>query len=372
MTGMIIILLATCFLAYSNGANDNFKGVATLFGSQTISYKKALWWATITTFAGSVTSVFFAATLAKRFSGKGLVPDMIAASPDFLLAVIIGAGLTVIIATLTGFPISTTHSLTGALVGAGIMAVGREVNFNLLGSAFVLPLFLSPFIALSLGAICYLFLRTLRLRLGITKEWCLCVGETRSVLPIPQPTSAISFDAPASIDVSLGSQGSCSQRYSGRMMGVNIQKAMDFAHFISAGIVCFARALNDTPKIAALFLAAGASGIHIGMTTVGVAMAVGGLINARKVAETMSKKITTMNHGQGFSANLVTGILVIFASKLGIPVSTTHVSVGSIFGIGLITGQANRRVVSEILMSWVLTLPMGAALSMAVYWMLAG
>ena len=146
MTGIIIILLATCFLAYSNGANDNFKGVATLFGSRTISYKKAVWWATVTTFAGSVSSVFFAATLAKRFSGKGLVPDMIASSPDFLLAVIIGAGLTVIIATVTGFPISTTHSLTGALVGAGIMAVGREVDFTVLGSAFVLPLFLSPFI----------------------------------------------------------------------------------------------------------------------------------------------------------------------------------------------------------------------------------
>ena len=66
------------------------------------------------------------------------------------------------------------------------------------------------------------------------------------------------------------------------------------------------------------------------MFTVALGMAVGGLLNARKVAETMSNKITKLNHGQGFTANLVTSILVIFASKLGMPVSTTHVSVGSL------------------------------------------
>ena len=120
----IILLLTIWFLAYSNGANDNFKGVATLFGSDTLNYKKAIWWATGTTFAGSIASIFFASALVKNFSGKGLVPDIVASSPEFLTAVGIGAGLTVFLATLTGFPISTTHSLTGALTGTGITAVG--------------------------------------------------------------------------------------------------------------------------------------------------------------------------------------------------------------------------------------------------------
>jgi PiT family inorganic phosphate transporter len=96
-------------------------------------------------------------------------------------------------------------------------------------------------------------------------------------------------------------------------------------------------------------------------------MAVGGLINARKVAITMSKKITPLNHGQGFTANLVTAALVIFASRWGLPVSTTHVSVGSLFGIGLVTRQANPRVVAGILMSWILTLPIAAILSGMIY-----
>ena len=116
MTILIILFLATCFLAYSNGANDNFKGVATLFGSRTINYKGAIWLATVTTFAGSVASIFFAQTLVKTFSGKGLVPDVVSISPEFLTAVAIGSAVTVIIATITGFPISTTHSLTGVPV----------------------------------------------------------------------------------------------------------------------------------------------------------------------------------------------------------------------------------------------------------------
>jgi inorganic phosphate transporter, PiT family len=107
--------------------------------------------------------------------------------------------------------------------------------------------------------------------------------------------------------------------------------------------------------------------VKFGMLLVAVAMAVGGLLNAREVAITMSKKITPLNPGQGCTANLVTSFLVILASRFGLPVSTTHVSVGSLFGIGLITREANRRVVSAILMSWLLTLPIAAIVSAAIY-----
>jgi PiT family inorganic phosphate transporter len=81
----------------------------------------------------------------------------------------------------------------------------------------------------------------------------------------------------------------------------------------------------------------------------------------------MSKKITPMNHGQGFTSNLVTALLVIFASRWGVPVSTTHVSVGSITGMGLVTGQVNRKVIAQIGLSWILTLPIAAILSALIY-----
>src|SRR5690349_8646318 len=120
----VLLFLVTVFLAYTNGANDNFKGVATLFGSGTTNYRRAIWWATVTTFGGSVCAIFFAQQLVQSFSGKGLVPDSLSASPYFLVAVAFGAGATVLLATLTGFPISTTHAITGALVGVGLVAVG--------------------------------------------------------------------------------------------------------------------------------------------------------------------------------------------------------------------------------------------------------
>ena len=96
-------------------------------------------------------------------------------------------------------------------------------------------------------------------------------------------------------------------------------------------------------------------------------MAIGGLLYSRRIAETMSHKITAMNHGQGFAANLATGVLVILASLFGLPVSTTHVSVGALFGIGLTTGQAHPRVMGNIALSWIVTLPCAALLASAAY-----
>lgn len=100
---------------------------------------------------------------------------------------------------------------------------------------------------------------------------------------------------------------------------------------------------------------------------VGGAIAVGGLLNARRVAETMSQRITPMNHGQGFTANLITGLIVIGASRLGLPVSTTHVSCGALFGIGAARRQAEGRTIVKILTAWVATLPAGAALGATAF-----
>ena len=367
---LALLFLATCFLAYSNGANDNFKGVASLFGSRTCSYRTAISWATITTFAGSILSIFLAQALLKKFSGKGIVPDQFVGSEYFVLAVALGAGLTVIIATITGFPISTTHALTGAIVGCGLVAVGPAVNFGALGKGFVLPLLLSPFLAIAIAGNFYLLFRALRLASGVSKEWCICVGSEERVVSIPQPASLLAMRAVAPpITLSIDEQENCRERYTGSVVGVGAQQIVDGAHFLSAGTVSFARGLNDTPKIVALLLLWKTLDIRWGFVAVAGAMAVGGLLNARKVAETMSKKITAMNHGQGFTANLTTAILVVLASLWGLPVSTTHVSVGSLFGIGLTTGKANLSVINAIVLSWLVTLPCAAILAGTIYWL---
>ena len=310
---LVLLFAAVAFLAWSNGANDNFKGVAALYGSGIASYRKALAWATVTTGAGSVAGLFLAAELLRKFSGKGLVPDALTASPAFLLAVALGAGSTVLLATRLGFPVSTTHAITGALVGAGLTAAPDEVNFARLWEGFAKPLLLSPLVAVGTGALLFVILRAVQL-------------------------------APA-----------------------HRTKPLDGLHFLSSGAVSFARGLNDTPKIAALLVVASAVEIRWGLGLVGVAMAVGGLMKAHRVAMTMSRKITGMNPGEGLAANLATAVLVTSASFHGLPVSTTHVSVGALVGIGTVTRQAHWKAVGQIVLSWIVTLPCGAALAAGVY-----
>ena len=364
---LVFLCLAVLFLAYSNGANDNFKGVASLFGSRTCSYKTAISWATFTTCAGSAAAIFLAQSLLKKFSGKGLVPDVLTTQPEFLLAVALGAGATVILATLLGFPISTTHGLTGALVGAGVVASASKVNFEALGKNFVMPLLLSPVIAVLAGAALYTIFRALRLSFGVNKELCVCVGTETQVLAVPRPDGVFAAEALPKVTVTAADTTVCVQRYTGTFLGIRAAGLVDALHFLSAGAVSFARGLNDTPKIAALLLVASALNIKWGLVGVAVAMAVGGLLNARKVADTMANKITDMNPGQGFAANLATALLVNMASYHGLPVSTTHVSVGSLLGLGIVTRQAKWKPVLGVLLSWVVTLPCAAALSALAY-----
>ena len=378
---LILLFVATLFLSYWNGANDNFKGVATLYGSGTVSYRTAITLATLATFAGSVCAIFLAQELMTSFSGKGLVPAGTAGGADFLIAVGFGATCTVLLATRLGLPISTTHSLVGGLTGAGLMAVAADVNFHRLGGAFFVSLIASPCIAVAVGAIVYWSFTSIRRILGLTKESCICVGEQREFVPVRalsksgNGATAISVElgylSSPEVAVTVADEAECINLYTDRVWGFHLQKSLDIAHGMSAATVSFARGLNDTPKIAGLLVAAQLFDIRWGMVTIALGMAIGGLINARRVAETISHKITQLTHGQGFSANLVTGIMVIFASQLGVPVSTTHVSVGSIFGIGLVTGKRNNKVIGGILLSWLVTLPVAMVFSALIYWLLA-
>lgn len=306
---LILMVIAVAFVAYANGANANFKGVASLFGSGTTSYRTAVLWATATTAAGCVTALVMTNAMLQAFSGKGLVPENLISQPVFLLSVAAGAGVANFLATRFGFPVSTTHMLMGGLLGAGLVADPQGLNVDTLWGTFIKPLLFSPLIAVAAGAILYFLLKNLRL-----------APDHRT-------------------------------------------RTLDALHFLSAGAVCFARGLNDTPKMAALLVGVSWLGQTSGMLLIAAAMAAGGLISARQVAETLAHKITGMNPGQGFAANLATALLVTTASLHGLPVSTTHVSVGALLGIGVTTRQAKWRTVIPVLMAWIITLPCAAAAS---------
>lgn len=263
----ILILCAAIFLAFSNGANDNFKGVATLFGSGTTSYKSAITWATVTTSLGSVVSVFLASALVKNFSGKGLVPDIFLATPQFAIAVAAGAAITIMIATKIGMPVSTTHGLVGALTGVGLVAVGSAFNFGKLGSSFFLPLIASPLLGALLSMGLYFIFTTIRKRSGITRESCLCAVEDVAVRDSPaMNSSALSVEK--RLKIISGTNQSCNEQYAGTIAGVSAQRTLDISHFISAGAVSFARGLNDTPKMAGCSIPAFLPQIGIARTAI--------------------------------------------------------------------------------------------------------
>ncbi len=363
-----LIVAAVLFVAYSNGANDNFKGVATLFGSGTCTYRQALAWATVTTLGGSLLALYLAGGLVESFKGKGLVPDAVTRQHAFLLAVSLGAALTVLLATLTGLPVSTTHALIGGLVGAGILAAVGEVQFSALGKSFLLPLLFSPLVAMLLTVVIYPLFRWARRSSGVTSRTCVCIGAAYEEVQ-PQPDGRLMLVRTGSV-LTVAEAGVCVDRYHGQVVGLEAGRTLDALHYLSGGAVGFARGLNDTPKIVALMLAAETLPAAWGLALVAVVMAVGGLLNARRVAETMSKKITSMNPGQGFTANLVTSVLVAGASRLGLPVSTTHVAVGSLFGIGVVNGTARLKIILTILLAWATTLPLAAALAAGAYLLL--
>lgn len=359
---------AAILLAFANGANDNAKGVATLIGSGTCSLRASIYYAAGATFLGSVTAIFLAGSLVAKFSGKGLVDETLIASPVFLTSVAVGAALTVLLATRIGMPISTTHALVGGICGAGL--AGHALIAGSLVKAFVVPLLVAPLLALVLAAPLYALFRAVRCRLGVTTRTCICIEEEYHPVRI-SPEGAVTLEATGVRIAEARDVSECRERYAGCIAGLEAQWVLDGSHLVSAGVVSFARGLNDTPKIAAIMIAMGAAGSGLGLSVVGVAIAMGGLLAVRRVAQTMSYRITEMNDGQAFTANLVTAFCVLVASRFGVPVSTTHVSCGSLFGIGLVNRKAHAGMIGTILAAWVTTLPVAAGLSYGMFRLLA-
>lgn len=311
----VFFIFAVILLSIANGANDNFKGMATVWGSDVLSYKRALIIANLATFAGGTMALLLGSALLETFSGKGIVSGEVLQNSTFALAFALGAALAVILATVLHYPISTTHAIIGALAGAATAMPGAAPMFNLLVSKALLPLLFSPLIALGLTYILW------SMRMMIAARVSMAVGgQTREVV------------------------------------GTFIENK---AHIASGATVCFARGVNDTPKIASIMLLGNGFDISNAVIFASIAafMVLGGGLFARDVATVMSKKVTGMSEAQGFTGNFVTALLVLFASKFGLGVSTTHVSVGSLFGIGAVNGSARLQMISQIVLAWVLTLP---------------
>jgi len=339
---LLIVVALTLLLAFANGANDVSKGIATLVGSGVSSYRSAVAWGALCTVLGALFSSLLARGLVETFSGKGILVHS-AMAPAFLIAVAIGAIGWLVIATCTGLPVSTTHSLVGALLGVALVAHGAGgVVWSAILSKVVVPLAVSPLMALVL----LLFVSPLTRRLD---PYCVCVEQGAAVTP-----EGIELRSMA--EVVVARQKECGK-------AVARTNSIDVLHWISAGATSFFRGMNDAPKIVALAIAAGGSMFSF----VALAMGAGSLLAGLRVTKTLAEKVTRISPANGFSANVVTSLLVGVASRFGLPVSTTHVSSGAIIGVGLSNGGVRWKTIGEMALAWAVTLPVSGMIGAAAY-----
>jgi PiT family inorganic phosphate transporter len=312
--------------------------------------------------AGALAAGLLSGGLIAVFSGHGLLSAP-PTSAHFPAAVAIGAIGWLALATRAGLPVSTTHALVGGLVGAGIAAQsGAGVSWAVVAGKVALPLALSPLLALGLVFSAFPLVRGLFRRLD---RYCVCLERRELLLVTARGEAQLASER--GLHVLAGVD--CPPQVMTRV------GALESLHWLSAGLTSFARGLNDAPKILALGLtSAPLVGLGTGqlIVVVGLAMGLGSFLAGRRVTETLAGKVTRISPDDGLAANLVTSALVGLASFMAAPVSTTHVSTGAIVGIGLHGHQVRWKLVRELLLAWLVTLPAGAALAAGAYLLLGG
>ena len=366
-----LLAFAVAFaLAFANGTNDVSKAIATLVGSGVTNYRSAIAWGTVWTVVGAALAAFVASSMIKTFS-HGLVQTGTIIGPAVSLAVLIGAMAWVSLASRTGLPVSTTHALTGAIVGTGLVAfAGDGLIWPAIGKKIALPLLLSPFLALTISLLIHPAIRAL------ARKWegaCLCVmPASRALVAIDAHGGTRTLFQTASFSSPIMAVPSQCDRAG--LQGLVV--GLDTIHWISSGVASFARGTNDAPKIVAILLIGSSattwpssSSQLIAFGGIAIAMGLGSYFGGLRVTEVLAEKVTKMNHAEGLSANLTTSSLVLVSGSLGLPVSTTHVSSSAIIGIGLLKGLNAVRwtTVRDMVLAWVVTLPASALLACIAY-----
>ena len=413
-TMMIYITLATVFgifMAWGIGANDVANAMATSVGSKAVTIKQAVILAAIFEFAGA----YLAGGEVTKTIRKGIVSlDAFNGNYELMiwgmLAALLAAGTWLLIASLKGWPVSTTHSIVGAVIGFAAVGVSIEaVNWDKVTN-IVLSWIVSPIIA---GATAFAVFASIQKLVINTAEpfknaikfgpiYLFMVGFVIALVTIKKGLKHVGIHIEGGMEfVYAGILGLIIAfigillirriRFDGQIEKgshfafANVEKIFAVLMIFTASAMAFAHGSNDVANavgpMAAVISAAqsgelaskselpswvllvGGIGIVIGLATLGY-----------KVIQTVGENITELTPSRGFSAEIGAATTVVLASYTGIPISTTQTLVGAILGVGLARGIAaiDLRVVGNIFMSWVITLPAGAILAIIFFYLLRG
>ena len=399
-TAFLLVTLACIFalyMAWNIGANDVANSMAPSIGSGVVSLKKAIWIAAIAEFAGAIL-VGSSVTSTIR---KGIVdPAIFAGNPEeFMLgmtAALLGAALWLHAAALLGLPVSTTHSIVGAVIGFGLVAKGAgSLNYGTLFS-IVMSWVVSPVSGGILGFGIFYFVRVKILASRDQNESCrfyapyilfvfvvvfiqsfIFKGIKNLKLPVTFWTVLL-LGAIIGALVFIGSRYWFSRR--GKGQEDFSDRFFKFLLVATCGYVAFAHGANDVANAVGPLAAVigvyqqGAVAAKVvvpwWVLVMGGAGIVSGLaIAGWKVIATIGSHITEITPQNGFAAQFGAATTVLICSQMGLPISTTHTIVGAVIGVGMARGvQAlNLRVIRNIVMSWFLTIPFAAGATMLVF-----
>ena len=407
----IYIILAAAFglfMAWGIGANDVANAMATSVGSGALRIKQAIVLAAVFEFTGA----WLAGSAVTKTIRKGIVDSSVFTDPNMLvwgmLASLLAAGTWLLIASRKGWPVSTTHSIVGAVVGFAAVGIGMDaVHWDKVGT-IVLSWVVSPVLA---GVIAFMVFRSIQKLILNTDAplqnaikygpyYLFLVGTNLSLVTMLKGLSHIGLDLTTqeafliSIAVGFllaGLGAVLIRRVKTDPLAdtdfnfANVERIFAVLMIFTASAMAFAHGSNDVanavgPMAAVISIAStdiiaqnspvpgwvllvGAIGIVVGLGTYGY-----------KVIATVGKKITELTPSRGFSAEIAAASTVVLASFTGIPISTTHTLVGAVLGVGFARGigAIDLRVVSNIFMSWIITLPAGGILAIVFYYIFKG
>jgi PiT family inorganic phosphate transporter len=397
LTILILGIGAGLYMAWNIGANDAANGMASAVGAKAITLRQAVFIAAILDFVGAA----FIGSHVTSTIRTDIVDPSILNDPNTvalgLLAALLSAGFWVFFSTWRQLPVSTTHSIVGAMIGFGLITGGVSVVCWGKVLAIALSWIVSPLFAILLAFLMFgflknrilskpdLFVRALRWSpffVGLT-FFIICLSlimktPLGSRLGIgPGTGTAISF----AIAVMLGACGRwIIQKTISQAGEEGVEEIFRRLQVLTSCYVALAHGANDVAN--AMGPLAGIYIIYVTravspdvpvpfflLALGGVGIALGVVIWGYRVIETLGTKITTLNNTRGFSVDFGTATCVLIASKLGLPVSTTHAAVGAVVGVGLAGGMAavDFRVVWRICIYWLVTLPVAALTCMIFY-----